>query len=131
MSREELLEELKKLADKALAKKPEERSYKERQWIWEYEQLTNPSNTWDEGEEIEILDGENLFNNNIKDATGEDFPEWFRKTGRHFGEKVEIEGEKYTLIGMSYTYRDYYYLLQDLNGNKTACSCVARINYLE
>ena len=125
MTREEIAEELRKIAEPALAKKPEERNYEERYNVWEYEKFVNRDLKYDEGEEVEIFDGEKLVNNEIKDGFGRDFPEWFRNIGRFFGKKVKMDNNKtYTLIGVSYTYLDYYYILKDVNNRKSMWSCV-------
>lgn len=125
MTREELLTELKTIAEPALAKKPEERNYEERYNVWEYERFLNKNFGYDEGEEIEIFDGEKLVKNEIKNGYGKDFPEWFRNIGTFFGKKVRMDDNKvYTLIGVSYTYFDYYYILKDVNNRKRTWSCV-------
>lgn len=135
MSRAELLELLKKSADKALAKPAEERTYEDRFHIWEHERYANPVKylqDFSEGEEIEIYDGEKLSNNEIKDGFGNDFPEWFRNAGKHFGEKVKMDdNNEYILLGMSYTYLDYYYIVQNKDGKKCGWSCVGGIEFLE
>lgn len=131
MSREELIEELKKLAEPALAKDPKDRTYRDRYYIWEYEKYTKDHLGYDEGEEVFIYDGTKLANNEIKDGFGKDFPEWFRECGKHFGRQVKtFTGKVYTLIGMSYTYMDYYYLLEDKEGKRVEESCVGKITYL-
>lgn len=80
---------------------------------------------------VEIYDGTALADNKIKDGFGKDFPEWFRECGKHFGQhvKVKITGQILTLIGMSYTYRDYYYILER-DGKKTYETCVSGIEFL-
>lgn len=128
MNREELLAILKNAAEPALAKKPEERSYEERYAIWEYERFLNKDFEYDEGEEVEIYDGEELANNKIKDGFGKDFPEWFRNIGTLFGRKVKMNDNKiYTLVGVAYTYLDYYYIVENSNHNKEMWSCVGGI----
>lgn len=134
MSRAELLKELKELAEPALKKDPKDRTYKDRYYIWEYEYHKKNSHSiddYDEGEEVEIYDGTALANNKIKDGFGKDFPEWFRECGKHFGEQVIVKptGEIRTLIGMSYTYRDYYYILEK-EGKKLYLTCVSGIKLL-
>lgn len=130
---EEYLERLKKLSDKALAKLESERTYEDRFNIWSYERAANKEKyrkDFSEGEEIFIYDGQKLSRNEIKDGFGNDFPHWFREAGNHFGEKVRMDDEnEYTLIGMSYTYIDYYYVVQDKEGNKHGFSCVGHIEY--
>lgn len=125
MTREEIAEELRRIAEPALAKKPEERTYEERYNVWEYEKFINENWKYNEGEEVEIFDGEKLANNEIKDGFGRDFPVWFRNMGNLFGKQVKMDdGNTYTLIGMSYTYLDYYYILKDVNNRKSMWSCV-------
>ena len=71
MGRKELIEELKKLAEPALAKDPKDRTYRDRYYIWEYEHYKKDSHRiedYDEGEEAEIYDGTALANNEIKDG---------------------------------------------------------------
>lgn len=134
MSRAELLKELKELAGPALKKDPKDRTYRDRYYIWEYEQMLHPSNRiedYNEGEEINIWDGTKLANNEIKDGFGNDFPEWFRSCGKHFGKLVRNRdnGKIYTLVGMSYTYRDYYYILES-EGIRTYATCLSSIKFL-
>lgn len=127
MSREGILNELKALATPALAKNPKDRTYRDRYYIWEYEEFLNPSGG--EGEEICIYDGTKLANNEIKDGFGYDFPEWIRNCGKNFGKQVNDSGEICTLVGISYTYRDYYYILES-NGHKHFTTCLATIDIL-
>lgn len=131
MGRKELIEELRKLAEPALAKDPKDRTYRDRYYIWEYEKYITNSLGYDEGEEVFIWDGTALAKNEIKDGFGQDFPNWFRECGKHFGQQVVVEptGEVKTLIGMSYTYRDYYYILEK-NGKKSYHTCVGGIKFL-
>lgn len=134
MGRKELIEELRKLAEPALAKDPKDRTYRDRYCIWEYEHYKKDSHRiedYDEGEEVEIYDGTALANNEIKDGFDKDFPEWFRECGKHFGQQVVVEptGEVKTLIGMSYTYKDYYYILEK-DGKKSYHTCVGGIKFL-
>ncbi len=122
---------IEELANKALAKNPEDRTYADRYYIWKYDRLKTGINPYDEGEEIEIYDGTKLANNEIKDGFGCDFPEWFRECGKHFGERVKLKHSKevQTLIGMSYTYVDCYYILES-NNSKIYTSCVESIEFL-
>lgn len=134
MDRKALIEEMEKLAKPALAKDPKDRTYRDRYYIWEYERVLNPRKyltDYNEGEEVCIWDGTKLANNEIKDGFGEDFPQWFRDCGKHFGQKVKnkADGKVYTLVGMSYTYLDYYYILES-NNKKHYCSCVGGIKFL-
>ena len=61
----------------------------------------------------------------------EPFPDWALETADHFGEKVKDWGEIYTLIGMSSTFEDYYYILKNEKGKITYETCVAAIEFLE
>ena len=131
MSREGLLEELRKLAEPALKKEPKDRDYVDRFIIWEYERASKSLRLFDEGEEVHIWDGTKLANNEIKDGFGNDFPEWFRDCGKHFGKDVrnKVDGKIYTLIGMSYTYMDYYYILE-ANSKRHYETCLSGLDFL-
>ena len=117
----------------SLAKKPEDRTYEDRFNVWMYNKSLEDYNElkdYDEGEEVIISDGEGLFCNKIKDGFGKDFPEWFRNAGMSFGKKVRmIDNEIYTLIGVSYTYLDYYYIVEK-DGEISRWSCVAHMEIL-
>lgn len=128
--REKLLEELKKLAMPALEKKPEDRTYRDRFYIWEYERVKDKK-SYNEGEEVSIWDGTRLANNEIKDGFGNDFPEWFRNYGKCFGKQVKsrADGKVYTLVGMSYTYLDYYFIFEK-DGKKQYATCLGGIEVL-
>ena len=61
--------------------------------------------------------------NEIKDRG--DLPDWFKNYMSHIGEKYKDCREKeVTLIGMSETNEDYYYVVEDSNGEKLFESCV-------
>lgn len=48
-----------------------------------------------------------------------------------FGKKcVSMDGETYTLVGMSETFEDYYYILQKEDGTKSHHSCVGRVEFI-
>lgn len=115
-----------------MSKDPSERTYEERWYLWQHKVMTSPPDApYDVGEERKFFDGKALANNEIKNGFGDDFPEWFREAGLHFGEKCRsMDGEIYTLIGMSETFEDFYYLLEDSNGNKHAHSCVGKIEFV-
>lgn len=131
MDRNEALKELKTLAGPALLKEPSKRNYEERYNVWMYEKCLNENFEYDEGEEVKIYNGEDLANNKIKDGFGKDFPEWFRNIGTLFGRKVKMDdGKIYTLIGVSYTYLDYYYIVKDRNDNIKMWSCVGGIQII-
>lgn len=85
---------------------------------------------YSESGETIIEDGEKLANGEIKQNDGSDFPSWFKEYGRHFGEKYKLpfSNIEATLVGMSYTDEDYYYVLKDDNGKRYFESCVGRID---
>lgn len=85
----------------------------------------------DEGEEVEIYDGDKLASGQIKYFDGSELPDWFKELGKHFNQKVKIFNEVVTLIGASYTFMDLYYIIKDSKGNKRFSSCVGKIEYLE
>ena len=87
------------------------------------------SNSVDEGEEIEVFDKDTILNDTKLD--GEPFPEWMKEVANHFGERVKTEGCDGILLGISYTYMDYYYIIQTLDGRKHYDTCVGHIHYLQ
>ena len=92
------------------------------------------SGTYSEGEEVFILDGPGLVSGKIKHLDVRvEFPDWFKEMGNYFGKRVidPINGKEYKLIGMSYTFIDYYYLVEDSEGNRRSISCVAKIEIKE
>lgn len=115
---------------KAELKSPEERTYEDRYYIWLKER--EEYGDYDEGEEVEIYDGDKLYNNEIKDGFGDDFLEWVRECGKYFGKNVRIKStdEIKKLIGISYTYLDYYYILEK-DGKKSYETCISEIEFLE
>lgn len=132
MTREGYLKELKETADKIREKDPSERTWEDRWHLW-LEKVINdpPDSPYDIGEEREFFDGNALANNEIKDGFGGYFPEWFREAGLHFGEKCRMADEKvYTLVGMSETFEDYYYIVKDENGKTIKHSCVGGITFI-
>lgn len=83
---------------------------------------------YSEGEEIIVKDKNIILNDTT--LAGYPFPEFIKIATKHFGEKVETEGGTGTLIGISYTYLDWYYLIQ--NEERTwAETCVSKIKFLE
>lgn len=55
----------------------------------------------------------------------------FREMGNHFGKKcISMDGKIYTLVGMSETFEDYYYILQKEDGAKSCHSCVGRVEFI-
>lgn len=132
VSREEYVKQLREITDKIRKKDPSERTYGERWYLW-HEKVMNDSldAPYDCGEEREFYDGQSLASNEIKSGDGNDFPEWFQEMGNHFGRKcVSIDGETYTLVGMSETFDDYYYILQREDGSKKYHSCVGKIEFI-
>lgn len=123
------LEELKEKVKLIQNKSPEDITYEDRYYLWVYNYLTDSSYRIDgytEGEEVCIYDGLKLLNGEIKDGFGNDFPEWFKAWGKHFGKEVLVKtsGKIYKLVGMSYTYLDYYYILESKDGQRHFESCV-------
>lgn len=131
-TRKEYLNHLKRETDSIRAKDPSERTYEERWLLWHEERMKAPVDApYDCGEEREFYDAEALLSNQIKDGCGKDFPEWFREMGKHFGKKcVSIDNEQYTLVGMSETFEDYYYILQREDGSKCHHTCVGKLKFL-
>lgn len=86
------------------------------------------SSTFDEGEEVIVKDADIILNDTT--LAGYPFPEFIKEAAKHFGEKVEVEGESGTLIGISYTYLDWYYLIKN-DEHTWASTCVSKIKYLE
>lgn len=132
MNRKEIYTELYNLAKPSLEKNPKDRNYKDRYFIWELEKFCNPNcESYDEGEEVEIYDGNKLVKNEIKDGFDEDFPEWFRNLGKDFGKEAILDGEKVTFVGVSYTYLDYYYIFKTKDNKKVYDTCVDKLNLIE
>lgn len=66
------------------------------------------------------------------DAKDKLLPEWFKDYLKHIGEKyTNVVNKEYTLIGMSETNEDYYYVGQDNKGNRVFESCVGKINFIK
>lgn len=102
-------------------------SYIKRMEDW-FNNRSSSSFNYDEGEEIIVKDPDIILNDTT--LAGYPFPEFIKKAAKHFGEKVEVEGGFGTLIGISYTYLDWYYLIK--NDEYTwAETCVSKIKYLE
>lgn len=141
MDKDDYLNYLKRIKEKAIeAKKklPSERSCDDRYAIWADKRQnmlsTDFDSQWDEGEEIIIKDGEGLANRRIRHLSeNAEFPDWFVEMGKHFGKKVldPITSEVGILIGMSYTYFDYYYVVECPDGKVKGISCVTKIEILE
>ena len=87
------------------------------------------SNSFDEGEEVEVFDKDTILNDTKLD--GEEFPEFIKEAAEHFGEQVKTDFYKGVLLGISYTYMDYYYIVQTPDGKKHHDTCVGWIYYLQ
>lgn len=87
------------------------------------------SNSFDEGEEVEVFDKDTILNDTKLD--GGSFPEWMKEVANHFGERVKTEGCDGILLGISYTYKDYYYIIQTSDGKKHYDTCVGHIHYFQ
>lgn len=83
---------------------------------------------FDEGEFIEVFDANQIFNDT--DLTGQPFPEFIKEAAKHFGEDVEIEGNTVILVGIAYSYRDWYYIVDDTE-DRFYETCVSKIKFLE
>lgn len=58
-----------------------------------------------------------------------DLPNWFKNYCSHIGNKYkDFEGREVTLIGMSETEDDYYFLTKDAEGREYYNSCVGRLD---
>lgn len=93
-----------------------------------FDNRSSSSFNYDEGEEIIVKDSDVILNDTT--LAGYPFPEFIKIAAKHFGEKVEAEGKVGTLIGISYTYMDWYYLIKN-NKRTWAETCVSKIKYLE
>lgn len=131
-SRVQYLKQLKEKTDEIRKKDPSERTYEERWYLWHEKVINDPPDApYDCGEEREFYDGASLARNEIKTGFGDDFPEWFREMGKPFGRKcISMDRETYTLVGMSETFEDYYYILQREDGSKCYHSCVGKIDFI-
>lgn len=87
------------------------------------------SSDFDEGVEIFVYDPEVILNDTKLD--GEPFPDFIKEAAQHFGERVKTDGTNGILLGISYTYMDYYYIIQTPDGKKHYDSCVGLIHYLQ
>ena len=68
--------------------------------------------------------------NEVKDR--EDLPEWFKDFTAHIGDKYkDFRGKEVTLIGMSETNEDYYFVIRDSDGKESYESCVGNLYPLE
>lgn len=133
MTREEYKKELKTLTDEIRKKDPSERTYEERWYLWQEKVLNSPLGApHDCGEEREFYDAQELISGKIKNGFGNDFPKWFREAGINFGKRcITPTKELGTLIGMSETFDDYYYILEMEDGTKHKFSCVGKLEFIE
>lgn len=83
---------------------------------------------FNEGEEVEVFDANQILNDT--DLTGTPFPDFIKEAAKHFEEKVEVEGKSGTLIGISYTYLDWYYLIKN-DEHTWAETCISKIKFIE
>lgn len=102
-------------------------NYIKRMEVW-FDNRTSHSFNYDEGEEVIVKDADIILNDTT--LAGYPFPKFIKEAAKHFGEKVEVEGESGTLIGISYTYLDWYYLIKN-DEHTWAETCVSKIKYLE
>lgn len=66
----------------------------------------------------------------IKDRN--DLPDWYKEFASHIGDKYkDCRGRTVTLIGMSETNEDYYYVLKDSEGKRSFDTCVSNIELLQ
>lgn len=84
--------------------------------------------TFSEGEEIEIYSSQEILNGT--DLTGEEFPDFAKQAAKHFGEEVKMCNIKGILTGISYTYLDWYYIIQH-SKEIFKCSCKNDIEFIE
>lgn len=105
-------------------------NYIKRLEIWFNDRISNSfnNNEYSEGEEIIVKDADIILNDTT--LAGYPFPKFIKEAAKHFGEKVEVEGGSGILIGISYTYLDWYYLIKN-DEHTWAETCVSKINYLE
>lgn len=58
----------------------------------------------------------------------EDLPEWFKNFAAQY---KDCRGKEITLIGMSETNEDYYFVTRDSDGKESYESCVGNLDPLE
>lgn len=102
-------------------------NYIKRMEDW-FDHRSSSSFNYNEGEEIIVKDPDIILNDTT--LAGYPFPEFIKKAAKHFGEKIEVYGKVGTLIGISYTYLDWYYLIKN-DEHTWAETCVSKIKYLE
>lgn len=127
------------LFSRAIAKPEEERDYLDRMYIWCHNR-DNMLETegvekclpYDEGEEVCIYDKYEILKDGSKTLAGEEYPDFIKEAAEHFGERVKIqfeEDKEYILIGISYTYLDWYYILERPDKTRVHNTCVSGITY--
>lgn len=84
--------------------------------------------SWDERDFIEVFDANQIFNDT--DLTGQPFPEFIKEAAKHFGEDVIIETNTGTLVGIAYSYKDWFYIV-DYTEDRLYEPCVSKIKFLE
>lgn len=73
----------------------------------------------------EYIKWEKIYSSYNEIKNREDLPDWFKNYMSHIGEKYkDYRGKEVTLIGMSETNEDYYYVVEDSNDKKLFESCV-------
>lgn len=130
---EDWIKTLKEKAERAYEIPEDQRGYSEAYNIWVYEHTAGIIDSWDEGLEVEIYNGEDLKAGKYKDpVTGQDLPQQIRDLGDLIGKMVRInsgieEDKIYKLLGISYTFVDFYYILEIPGDKKLFISCVSGI----
>lgn len=67
--------------------------------------------------------------NEIKDR--EDLPDWYKEFATHIGNSFkDWRGKEVTLIGLSETNEDYYFVTKDSDGKKSYESCTINLEPL-
>ena len=138
----EYCKDIKQKADEAKKKKKEDRTWADRYYIWNDNKFNlrlseDETTIFDEGEDVEIRDKEGLLQRKYKyPLNNNEFEDWFYESANNFGKKVKVDiddsGEIYTLVGMAYSYLDYYYVLErDRDGKKLYSSCVGKLNFID
>lgn len=67
----------------------------------------------------------------IRDEVVADYGRVFTITDRRFDCLGVVKTTDYRLVGIKITNEDYYYILQDDNGHREYCSCVAGLDMID
>lgn len=102
--------------------------YVRRMGGWFNDRSSN-SCVFDEGEEVEVFDANEILTGT--DKTDTPYPTFAKEAAKHFGEQVKTEGGEGKLIGISYTYTDFYYIIECLDKSRYYETCVSPIKFLE